>query len=159
MIQIRPLAAQDYDAWYYMWSEYCEHFADNEIGADASPFAFVTETLWQRLVHPEGPIRGLIAAKDGQVVGFCHYVLHVHSWGVGKMCHCEDLFVLPAHRDSAIGTDLLLYLQRLGREQEWDRIYGTTDTANEGARRLYSRFVKEDERRIFQFILVDYGWN
>ena len=163
-ITVRDLTEKDSFTWATMWYEYCGHFAHRDrdsfdILAGGSTYGQIMKTLWGRLMDPNGSIRGLVVEVDGNIAGFCHYVLHVHSWGTGMLCHAEDLFVREKYRDSKAGTALLNFLRERGKESGWDRIYGSTDTDNTGARRLYERFAKEEDRRSFQIVLKDYGWH
>lgn len=132
---VRPVAATDHDAWHRLWDGYCT-FYETEMPAE------VTATTWQRLLDDTTPeFFGLVAERDGEVIGIANCILHGTTWSVTQRCYLNDLFVDPAVRGSGAGKALIQELQRLGSEQGWDKLHWLTADSNTTARRLYDQFV------------------
>ncbi len=115
-ITVRDVALVDYPIWLTMWKDYCAPWVPTEE---------VTNLLWKRLTEESqiGLPEGIVAVdSQNQVIGFCHYLRHAHTWGVGWWCYCEDLYVVPEARNSKIGRALLQLLLDRGRGWGWDSI-------------------------------------
>lgn len=150
IITIRDLNVADYSIWLTMWKDYC---------APWIPTEEITSLLWKRLTEDSqiGLPEGLVAVdSQNQVIGFCHYLRHTHTWGVGLWCYCEDLYVVPEARNKKVGRALLQFLLERGRECGWDSIYGETDKSNP-AQFLYGRFTAADDRLMFSLDLKEAG--
>ncbi|MDQ6642346.1 MAG: GNAT family N-acetyltransferase [Actinomycetota bacterium] len=82
-----------------------EDFTRALFPADGSPtaFAHVTEV-------------------GGQVVGIAVWYLSFSTWTGGNGIWLEDLFVLPEHRGSGCGRELLAALARVCRERGYGRL-------------------------------------
>lgn len=147
-ITVRDLVVSDYQAWVSMWKDYCAQWLPPEE---------VTNLLWKRLTEDSqiGLPAGLVAVDSkNQIVGFCHYLLHAHTWGAGWWCYCEDLYVVPEARNKKVGRALLQFLLERGKECGWDSIYGETDKSNP-AQFLYGRFTPADDRLMFSLDLKE----
>ncbi len=132
---IRPLAASDRDEWHRLWDAYCD-FYETTMPAD------VTTVTWQRLLDPaEANFFGLVAERDGAVVGIANCVLHGTTWAVAQRCYLNDLYVDPSVRGSGAGKALIEALQAMAAEQGWDKVHWLTAETNATARRLYDRFA------------------
>ena len=132
---VRYVTTGDHDAWLRLWAAYCD-FYETSMPAD------VTATTWQRLLDETEPdFFGLVAERDGTVIGIANCVLHGTTWAINQRCYLNDLFVDPAVRGSGAGKALIERLQRLGAEQGWDKIHWLTAETNSRARRLYNQFA------------------
>lgn len=132
---VRYLTADDHDAWHRLWDGYCA-FYETEMPTD------VTATTWKRLLDDTEPnFFGLVAERDGVVIGIANCILHGTTWAVAPRCYLNDLFVDPAARGSGAGKALIEHLQKLGGEQGWDKIHWLTAESNATARRLYDQFA------------------
>lgn len=65
---------------------------------------------------------GHVAEADGQVVGIAIWYLTFSTWTGKPGIWLEDLFVLPAHRGSGLGRELLVTLARLCVERGYPRL-------------------------------------
>ncbi len=90
---VRPLEARDFDAWLPLWDGY-NSFYRNEVTAE------VTESTFRRLHAGADGFFGLIAEKDGGLVGLAHAIFHPSTWTTRSYCYLEDLFVAGQHRGS-----------------------------------------------------------
>jgi GNAT superfamily N-acetyltransferase len=131
-VQVRPLAANDHDAWLPLWRGYLAFY--KTAVADA-----VTEATWRRILDPAGPIHAFGAFADGRMVGFVHYLFHPVTWSVASRCYLEDLFVDPATRGTGAGRALIEAVYRAADKAGADQVYWLTAEDNATARQLYDR--------------------
>ncbi|MFN3613120.1 MAG: GNAT family N-acetyltransferase [Rubrimonas sp.] len=134
-IATRPLTAADEADWRRLWTAYLA-FYETSRGEDvfASTFA--------RLLDPAEPMRGLVATRDGAVVGIANIILHRHGWSVADVCYLQDLFVDPAVRGGGAGRALIEATYALADAEGCAGVYWMTDQSNAAARALYDRIGK-----------------
>lgn len=131
---VRPLAETDRDAWHRLWDGYCA-FYEVEMPAD------VTAKSWERLLDDATPdFFGLVAERDGVVIGIANCILHGTTWAIAPRCYLNDLFVDPSARGSGAGKAMIVHLQHLAAENGWDKVHWLTAGSNATARRLYDQF-------------------
>ncbi len=132
-VVIRVLEAADRAAWEVLWAGYLAFY-------EASVPDEVTEATWRRLMGPAGGIDGLVAVnRDGELVGFVHYLFHPVTWSVTDRCYLEDLYVAEAARGLGAGRRLMETVFDIAGEEGADQTYWWTHDSNETARRLYDR--------------------
>jgi len=137
MTNVRNIAPGDEAAWRRMWAAYCAYYK-------VSLTETVTAATWRRIHDPVSPIAGLVAERDGALVGLANYVVHPNTWSAGDVCYLEDLFVDPGARGTGAGRALIDRLVAMAREHGWARVYWHTETENSTARRLYDRYRPAD---------------
>src|SRR3546814_10280243 len=98
-IQIRPLTADDREAWLGLWQGY-QLFYEARIDDE------VTTLTWSRIIDPDGPIQGLGAESGGRLIGIAHYLFHPSSWAAADYCYLQDLFVAEEARGDRKSTRL-----------------------------------------------------
>jgi GNAT superfamily N-acetyltransferase len=94
----------------------------------------------------------LIAEHDGSPAGFALF-FHNFSTFLGRPgIYLEDLFVMPEHRGSGFGKEMLVYLARLARERNCGRLEWWVLDWNEDAIRFYRSLgaVPMDEWTVFR---------
>ncbi len=132
---VRFVTREDHEAWHRLWDAYCDFY-------ETTMPPGVTAATWQRLLDDAEPdFFGLVAEREGEVIGIANCVLHGTTWAIARRCYLNDLFVDPAIRGSGAGKALIEYLQRLGGQQGWDKIHWLTAETNSRARRLYDQFA------------------
>lgn len=132
---VRAVAESDREAWLRLWDGYCE-FYNVEMPAD------VTATSWERLLDDDTPdFFGLVAERNGEVIGIANCILHGTTWAIAQRCYLNDLFVDPAVRGSGAGKAMIEHLQHLAAENDWNKIHWLTAESNATARRLYDQFA------------------
>ena len=129
---IRPLAPRDRNQWDEMWAGYLL-FYETTLAPD------ITEDSWARLM--KGELIGLVAERDGVLLGFAHALTHPGTWDPRPLCYLEDLFVRDEARGHGIGRALIEALADMGRAQGWKRLYWQTDRANETGQKLYDKLA------------------
>ena len=135
-INIRPITAADKDRWLELFKEYIV-FYKSKVSDDQ------LELTWQR-IHSDFNINGLLAEKDGEVVGLAHYIFRPSTWAEKDFCYLEDLFVDPSVRSQGVGRGLIDELHKIAIERGSKRLYWTTAPDNETARKLYDKVAITD---------------
>jgi GNAT superfamily N-acetyltransferase len=142
-IIIRPITLSDKAKWLELFKEYVIFYKSK-----VSDEQF--ELTWQR-IHSDFNMYGLIAELDGQIVGIAHYIFRPSTWDVEDFCYLEDLFVDPKVRGAGVGRALISELEKIAIAKGSKRLYWTTATDNEVARKLYDKVAITDfvQYRIF----------
>jgi ribosomal protein S18 acetylase RimI-like enzyme len=133
---IRDAVAGDREGWLKLWAEYCARDG-HAIPED------ITRRTWERLIDSSEPMGCLFAEGDGgELLAFCHFVLHPNTFSAKMCCYMEDLFVSPAARRKGIATALVQALITRGRAEQWCRVYWITEEDNAAAQAMYDRIGK-----------------
>jgi len=135
-ITIRPITVSDKARWLELFKEYIIFYKSNLSDQQL-------ELTWQR-IHSSFNIKGLIAEKDGEIVGIAHYIFRPSTWEVEDFCYLEDLYVDPRVRGGGVGRALINELEKIATQAGSKRLYWTTATDNEVARRLYDKVAITD---------------
>ena len=136
-IVMTPFIAADRERWGELWRGYLD-FYQTQLPPE------IYDHTWQRLLMPDGPIRGLGARLGGDttpLVGITHYLFHAHAWTTREVCYLQDLFVDPTARRHGIGAKLIEAVADIARERGCLRLYWTTKEDNAVARSLYDRIA------------------
>ena len=136
-ILIRPINQNDKSRWLQLFKDYIE-FYESQL-SDAQ-----YELTWQR-INSEYNMHGLLAEKDGQVVGLAHYIFRPDTWEVADFCYLEDLYVDPKVRGVGVGRALIKAVEQIATEKGSKRLYWTTAEDNEVARKLYDKLAVVDK--------------
>jgi GNAT superfamily N-acetyltransferase len=137
-IVITPFLAEDRARWTELWRGYLEFYETS------LPLA-IYEHTWQRLMAPDGAIRGFgarITDERAPLVGITHYLFHDHAWSPKPVCYLQDLFVDAGIRGTGCGRALIERVAAAARERDCLRLYWTTKEDNATARLLYDRLAK-----------------
>jgi len=145
-ISIRPLKAEDRSRWLELWKGYLT-FYETSLSDEQ------TELTWKRLMDSNYGVFGLMAEKDGAMVGITHFMFRPSTWAPKDYCYLEDLFVDPMVRGSGAGRALISRVIELAKEHGAGRVYWTTKENNAQARILYDSFIKVSEFVQYRFPL------
>ena len=145
-ISVRPLKAEDKSRWLELWNGYLT-FYETSLSNEQ------TELTWKRLMDSNYGVFGLIAEKDGAIVGITHFMFRPSTWASKDYCYLEDLFVDPTVRGSGAGRALINRVIELAKEHGAGRVYWTTKENNAQARILYDSFIKVSEFVQYRFPL------
>jgi len=99
------------------------------------------DTLRERVTtifndHPHYHLAG--AFSDGKLVGLCGAWIATKIW-CGRYLELDNLVVHPDHRSAKIGSQLIGYLETLGREKDCELLVLDSYTSNHPSHRLYHR--------------------
>ncbi|MBV9554148.1 MAG: GNAT family N-acetyltransferase [Alphaproteobacteria bacterium] len=147
-IIVTELRDRDRARWAALWRGYLD-FYETSLSDD------IYALTWQRLMAPDGAIRGFGARldrPDAPLAGIAHYLFHDHAWSPKPVCYLQDLFVDAAVRVTGCGRALIERVAAAARERDCLRLYWTTKEDNATARLLYDRLA-----RFNGFIRYDYA--
>lgn len=145
---IRPLQSADHSGWLTLWQDYCAFYS-------AAVDPAVCAATWQRILDADSSIYGLGAFNPaGELVGFCHYVCHPHTWSARTIAYLEDLFVVPAGRRMGVASALIAQLRELAQARDWARIYWITNTDNLAARAAYDKLATRTDHVRYEIALT-----
>ncbi len=126
-ITIAPLSTDDYTRWLVLW--------DSNNQGQSNPL--ITAETWKRLIAADSTVHGLVARYGGEIAGLLHYILHPVTGHIQPVCYMQDVFVDPASRRKGIARALVHELARIGKQEQWARIYWLAENDNEAAQQLY----------------------
>ena len=131
-IAVRPLHADERDAWQPLWKGYQEYYETN--------LDDTTDSLWQRLMSDgdDGPFC-LVAEENGKLLGLVQYLYHGTTWSPKQRIYLHDLYTVPESRGKGIGRQLIEAVYTKARERDCDQVYWLTQDFNEDGRRLYDK--------------------
>ena len=132
-VTLRPLAAQDEDQWRDLWTGYLDYY---ETRVDRRVYA---ETFRRLLGNDPRDYNGIVAVKDGTLVGLTHYLFHRHGWKVEDVCYLQDLYTAPEVRGQSVGRALIEAVYDAADRHGASQVYWLTQDFNEAGRRLYDR--------------------
>ncbi|HRE62087.1 MAG TPA: GNAT family N-acetyltransferase [Micropepsaceae bacterium] len=134
-ISIRPIEAGDRAAWEPLWQGYLRFYR-----AHLAPE--VTEFTWSRLIDPKRQPHGLVAVRDGRIIGITHYLFHPSSWTKEDQCYLQDLFVDPNVRGSGAGRALIEAVYEAAERHGTPYVHWLTQEFNADARALYDTLAR-----------------
>ena len=136
-LRIRPISQNDKTRWLELFKQYIEFYKSRLSNEQY-------ELTWQR-INSEYNMHGLLAEKDGQIIGLAHYIFRPDTWEVADFCYLEDLYVDPKARGVGIGRALIKAVEQIAIEKGSKRLYWTTAEDNEVARKLYDKLAVVDK--------------
>lgn len=134
-LSIRPLRAEDYEAWLPLWRGYQRFY---QVTMDEATI----NGTWRRYLLPDHAMRGWLAWDGDRAVGLVHIVLHPSSWTLGDYCYLQDLFVAEDCRGLGAGRQLIEWVYEWASKRECSRVYWLTHDTNATARRLYDQLAE-----------------
>jgi GNAT superfamily N-acetyltransferase len=135
-INVRPLAASDFEAWKILWDGYNAFYGRE--GATALPLE-ITRTTWSRFFDEKEPVHALVAELNGKLVGLVHYVFHRTTNLIGPTCYLQDLFTAEAARGKGVGRALIAAVYERAKLAGAERVYWHTHETNHVAILLYNK--------------------
>ena len=127
---IRPIQADDREAWEPLWHGYLEFYR-----ATLAPE--VTEQTWAALCDPNSAVHGLVAEQDAHLKGLAHVIMHATTWATRPTCYLEDLYVDRQSRGQNIARRLIEAVYAFADESGVGSVYWLTQEYNAPARSLY----------------------
>jgi GNAT superfamily N-acetyltransferase len=134
-VSVRPIQPADHLRWAELWRAY-QAFYEVELPQT------VTETTWLRLLDDREPVFGLVAEKDGTVIGITHYLFHLSTWLENQTCYLQDLFVDPQARGKGVGRALIEAVYARADLVTGGRVYWLTHESNAAARQVYDQLAR-----------------
>lgn len=133
MTHTRPLQKTDWEDWKRLWTGYLAYY---ETAVDAT----VYETTFKRLLGDNpNDFNGIVAEREGRLIGLTHYLFHRHAWKIENVCYLQDLFVDPEARGTHAGRALIEAVYAAADAAQAPSVYWLTQDFNDTARKLYDR--------------------
>ncbi len=132
-MKIRALEESDRDQWGRLWKGYLDYY-ETELPPEMYDIAFN-----RMLAGSEHEFHGLVAEKQGALIGLTHYLFHRHGWKVEPVVYLQDLYVSEAARGTGAGRALIEAVYAAGDAAGCPTVYWLTQDFNENGRRLYDR--------------------
>jgi len=133
--EIRPLKLSDREPWQKLWQGYLRFYRQRLPEA-------VTAATFARLVDEHQQPHALVAAHEGRLVGFTHYLFHRSTWAVQEICYLEDLFVEPDARGQGIARALIHAVYAAADHAHAASVYWMTQEFNADGRALYDTLAR-----------------
>ena len=133
--EIRVLRASDREPWESLWHGYLR-FYRQRLPAE------VTAATFKRLLTEDAAPYGLVAVRDGRLVGFVHYLFHSSTWSLKDYCYLEDLYVEPAVRGAGVGRALIQAVYAVADRVQAASVYWMTQEYNADGRALYDTLAR-----------------
>lgn len=141
---VRPLSLSDRSDWNSLWAAYLTFYGTTRPKE-------VFDTYFARLLgNDPQDFNGLVAERNGKLVGLAHYLFHRHGWKIENTCYLQDLYADPAVRGSGVGRKLIAAVYAAADAAGAPSVYWLTQDFNTQARKLYDRigtlspFIKYD---------------
>lgn len=136
MTTIRPLTRADEAQWRRLWHGYLA-FYGTEL-----PETVYASSFNRMLGDDPHDFRGLVAERDGRLIGLVHYLFHRHGWKVENVVYLQDLYVDPEVRGSGAGRALIEAVYEAADAAGCPTVYWLTQDFNATARRLYDQVAE-----------------
>ncbi|HEX2789840.1 MAG TPA: GNAT family N-acetyltransferase [Steroidobacteraceae bacterium] len=136
---VRSVQRDEFDAWAKLWDGYNAFYGRHGPTALA---AQITRSTWQRFFDAYEPVHGLIAEREGILVGLAHYIFHRSTIQIGPTCYLQDLYTSAAVRGQGIGRALIEAVYDRARSADCGRVYWQTHETNLEAIRLYEKVAE-----------------
>ncbi len=134
-MKIRELLPTDESQWRALWNGYLRYYR-HRLPED------ITARTLERLLDPQGDIRGFVAESDGAIVGFVHYTYHASSWSKTPVCYLEDLFTDPQSRGRGAARALIHAVYAAADARGVQTVYWMTQEFNADGRALYDTLAR-----------------
>ncbi|MEM7743506.1 MAG: GNAT family N-acetyltransferase [Pseudomonadota bacterium] len=132
---IRPIEAKDEPEWRALWTGYLE-FYETSVPDDV-----YVETFRRILLDDPHEFHGLVAERDGTLIGITHYLFHRHCWRTDNVVYLQDLFVSKEARGTGAGRKLIEGVYAAADAAGCPTVYWMTQDFNATARQLYDRIA------------------
>ena len=134
-VSIRPVCAEDNADWRRLWTGYLEFY---ETSVTEEVYA---ETFRRLLDDDPHEFHGLVAVREGRLIGLTHYLFHRHCWKIENVVYLQDLYVSEEARGTGAGRALIEAVYAAADAAGCPSVYWLTQDFNATARQLYDRIA------------------
>ena len=93
-------------------------------------------------IRPVEPVFGLVAEREGQLLGLTHFLFHRSTTRVELTSYVQDLFTDPASRGLGVGRALIQRVYQRAQAAGIVRVYWHTHETNAAGRLLYDEVAQ-----------------
>ena len=133
-MKIRAIQQQDYARWADLYSGYAAFYKVENSDKQR-------ECLFAWLLDKTHVCEGLIAERDGKIVGLAHYRAMPSPLRAAEVGFLDDLYVDPVERGSGAAEALLRAVDDIAVARGWNIVRWITQDNNYRARNLYDRLA------------------
>lgn len=133
---IRPPTTDDRPEWERLYQGYAEFYRVDQTPA-------MRATVWGWLQDPAHQTKGLVAERDGRLIGLAHYRPFARPLSASTGGFLDDLYVSPDGRGSGAAQALINAIAAEGRQKGWTVIRWITAEDNYRARAAYDRLAEK----------------
>lgn len=134
-IRIRAPGPGDRAAWDRLYAGYAGFYGVEQTEE-------MRDRVWGWIQDPAHEVGGLVAERDGQLVGLAHFRPFSRPLSATVGGFLDDLFVAPEARGSGAAQALIGAVAEQGRARGWSVIRWITADDNARARAVYDRLAK-----------------
>jgi GNAT superfamily N-acetyltransferase len=127
---VRAIRRADREQWAPLWRGYLTFYR-------AAASEEVANATWARIFDPLEPVHAVVAERDGELIGFSHYLFQRSTWFLNPQCYLQDLYVGEDKRGRGVGRALIGAVVGAAKEAGAARVFWNTHETNAVARRLY----------------------
>ena len=142
-MDIRTVNEADRDAWERLYSGYAAYY---EVETNSSKL----DTLFSWLCDPQHVCEGLVAEESSQLIGLAHFRAMPSPLRGADVGFLDDLFVDPAQRGSGAAKALILAIDAIAGQREWDVVRWITRDDNYRARGLYDKLSTRSNWLVYE---------
>ena len=127
---VRAIRRGDRERWAPLWRAYLDFYR-------AQWSLEVANATFARIFDPLEPVHAVVAERDGELIGFSHYLFQRSTWLINPQCYLQDLYVGEAERAGGVGRALIAAVVAAAKDAGAARVFWNTHETNAVARRLY----------------------
>lgn len=135
LLIIRSVVQTDFAQWKPLWEGY-HHFYKRKIQPQ------ITQMTWSRFFDSYEPVHGIVAEKNGSLLGLVHYLFHRNTSMIEPCCYLQDLFTDETARGNGIGRALIESVYERAKVAGSSRVYWQTQESNLIAMKLYDKVAE-----------------
>jgi GNAT superfamily N-acetyltransferase len=149
-LSIRFVRHDDYEQWLPLWDGYNAFYGRS---GDTALAPEITRMTWARFFDAYEPVHGLVAERDGKLLGLTHYLFHRSTTAIAPTCYLQDLFTSEAARGKGVGRALINAVYEQARLAGSSRVYWQTHETNHTAMQLYDKVAERSGFVVYRKLL------
>ena len=127
---VRAIRRGDRERWAPLWRAYLDFYR-------AQWSLEVANATFARIFDPLEPMHAVVAERNGELIGFSHYLFQRSTWLINPQCYLQDLYVGERERGGGVGRALIGAVVAATKDAGAARVFWNTHETNAVARRLY----------------------
>lgn len=135
-IVVRPVTPGDLAEWRELYRGYREFYK-------VTPSDQAIDTVWSWLHDASHETRGLVAERDGHLLGLAHFRTFARPLSASHGLFLDDLFTSADARGLGVGSALLVRLAEIARDEQATVVRWITAADNDTARSLYDKVATQ----------------
>lgn len=134
-VSIRAIEAKDRAEWNVLYQGYADFYG---VPQDDQ----MRDTVFGWIMDDAHEVKGLVADKDGTLIGLTHYRPYASPLRAVTNCFLDDLFVAPDARGSGAAQALIGGVEDVAKANGWSLVRWITAEDNARARKVYDQMAQ-----------------